>query len=434
LGPDRLSERNRNVRERRLRIALVGAGMFGGDVHLRTYADVQRCGIAPYLGRIALDDFARAYADVVCELVAVGTRTRESAERAAATYASWGNPPPRTFFGETPWIEILDAYPDLDVLAIATPDPLHAEPALAALRRGVHTIVEKPMTLSLKEADAILEAARENGCVVGLDMHKRYDPDHLTIFRTLLAELGTPLYGRAVLEEPLEVSTKTFKWVTQSDPFSYVGVHWTDLFIHYLHTKPRSLFAVGQKRKLREEYGIDAYDAVQVSVLFDNGCHIQFNNHWITPPDFEGPVNQEHELVTTRGKVESDSQYRGLRYVIEGRGSRTSNTHFTRQVARPDGSQTTVGYGKDSLIACLLAVLRRTFDGVSLDDLRPTYPNAEEGRLSVAILEAARHVRDANFAYFAQGVGTPVTAAFGEHGILLYDPIGGNRRLYEAPI
>lgn len=408
--------------------------MFGGDVHLRTYADVQRCGIVPYLGRIAMDDFARAYNDVTFELVAVGTRTPQSAERAVATYRRWGHPAPRPFSGEKPWEEILRVFPDLDVLAVATPDHLHTAPALAALGRGVHVLVEKPMTLSMAEADALLEASRAGGCVLGLDMHKRYDPDHLAIFRRLLTDLGTPLYGRAVLEEPLEVSTKTFKWVTQSDPFSYVGVHWTDLFLHYLKTKPRSLFAVGQKRKLREEYGIDAYDAVQVSVVFENGCHIQFNNHWITPPDFEGPVNQESELVATRGKVESDTQYRGLRYVIEGRGSRTANTHFTRQLARCDGSETTVGYGKDSLIACLFAVLRRKFEGVSLEELRETYPNAEEGRLSVAILEAARHVRDANFAYFAEGLGTPVTAAFREDGIHLYDPIRGNRVLYDGSL
>ena len=38
--------------ERTVKIALVGAGMFGGDVHLRAYADVQRSGLAPYVGRL----------------------------------------------------------------------------------------------------------------------------------------------------------------------------------------------------------------------------------------------------------------------------------------------------------------------------------------------------------------------------------------------
>ncbi|MDA1191567.1 MAG: Gfo/Idh/MocA family oxidoreductase [Candidatus Poribacteria bacterium] len=419
---------------RRFQIALVGAGMFGGDVHLRTYADFVRRGIAPDLGRVAMDDFARHFADVEIELVAVGTRTPQSAENSAETFHQWTGQRPREFSGETPWEGILDAFPDLDLLAVATPDHLHAEPMLAALKRGVHVAVEKPMTLKMDEADAVIEAAKASGCIVGLDMHKRYDPDHLKIYRDLIHRIGTPLYGRAVLEEPLEVSTKTFKWVRDSDPFSYVGVHWTDLFIHYLQTKPRSLFAVGQKRKLREEYGIDAWDAVQVSVVFDTGLHIQFNNHWICPPEFEGPVNQESELVATRGKVESDSQYRGLRFVIEDDGSRTSNTHMTRQVQRPDGSYVTIGYGKDSLVVCVLAAMRRKFDGTALEALRGTYPDADEGRLSVAIIEAAQIVRDHNFEYFAQGLGTPVTARFGDDGITIYDPVGETARIYDRAI
>ena len=38
--------------KRNIKIGLVGVGMFGGDVHLRTYADLERSGISPWLGRI----------------------------------------------------------------------------------------------------------------------------------------------------------------------------------------------------------------------------------------------------------------------------------------------------------------------------------------------------------------------------------------------
>jgi hypothetical protein len=51
-------------------------------------------------------------------------------------------------------------------------------------------------------------------------------------------------------EEPLEVSTQIFKWAASSNPFSYVGVHWTDLFGYYLGVRPLSLHAVGQKMLL----------------------------------------------------------------------------------------------------------------------------------------------------------------------------------------
>ena len=72
---------------RKIKIALVGAGMFGGDVHLRAYADVETSGIAPFLGRIGLDEYARGLADVEFELVAVATRTEKSALASAQEYS-----------------------------------------------------------------------------------------------------------------------------------------------------------------------------------------------------------------------------------------------------------------------------------------------------------------------------------------------------------
>ena len=420
--------------ERKIKIGLVGAGMFGGDVHLRTYADLQRSGISPWLGRIGYDDFASEFADVTFELVGIGTRTKVSGERARATYAELTDAQIETFYGETPWVDMTERFPDLDILAVATPDHLHTAPILHGLREGVHAVAEKPMTLSIEEADNIIELAQEKKLLVGLDMHKRYDPDHLKIFHELVDQMGTPIYGRAVLEEPLEVSTKTFKWVEKSDPFSYVGVHWTDLFVGYLNLRPVSIFAVGQKIKLTQEYGINAYDAAQVSVVFDNGMHVHFANNWITPDDFEGPVNQESEILMTGGKIESDSQYRGLRYTIEGSGSHTSNTHFTRDVFRYDGSRAYVGYGKDSLIACILGVLRIKFNGHSLIDIDRTYPTAEEGRISVAIIETARTVMDLNFGYLQKNMGTPVTAKFGIDGITILDPYTENRHIYDKSV
>ena len=373
--------------DRTMKIALVGAGMFGGDVHLRAFADLQRSGLAPYLGRLGLDAFARPLADVQFELVAVATRTEASARRAAEEYpqrvgadASARTPntkhrTPTTYHGATPWEPLLRDHPDLDVLAVATPDNLHTAPVLAALERGCHVVVEKPMCLEVEEADRIIEAARAKNRVVCVDMHKRYDPDHLRISNDIKNRIGEPLYGRAILEEPLEVSTSIFKWAEQSDPFSYVGPHWTDLFHHYYNAKPVGLTAVGQKKRLVRD-GIDAYDAVQVRVDWDNGMSIYFQNNWINPPDFEGPVNQEHEIVGTDGKVESDQQYRGFRFWTNGGGSRTSNNHFTRDVPRTDGTAAYIGYGTDSIYVGLVAACRIKFLGASLEEVQPHLSDA----------------------------------------------------------
>jgi predicted dehydrogenase len=422
------------------KIALVGAGMFGGDVHARAYADLQRFGISGQLARVGLDHWTRDFAPLKFDLVAVATRSENSAKKAAASFKEITGHEPRAFHGAEPWNDVLRAIPDLDIMAVATPDHLHTQPILAALQAGVHVITEKPMCLSIREADEIIALAKQKKCVVAVDMHKRYDPDHLRIRDDIQKRIGPPLYGTAYLEEPLEVSTSTFKWVESSDPFSYVGPHWTDLIHSYYKSKPVSLTAIGQKKRLLRD-GIQAYDAVQVRVDYENGMSINYHNNWITPADFEGPVNQGHEIVGADGKVESDQQYRGFRFWNNGGGSRTSNNHFTRDVARPDGSKGYLGYGVDSLTVGIAAMLRVKLFGASLEDVAPIYPTAEEARITTAIVDAAAVVRDLNFKYLSEGKGAPVTARFGEEGITIVDPMraaeGADKvfhKIYDKPL
>ena len=410
-----------------VKIALVGAGMFGGDVHLRACADWQRVGLAPQLGRLGFDQWARDFAPLTFELVAIATHTEASARRAQKQYAEWTGRVPRIYAGEKPWVQMLKESPGLDVVMVATPDDLHTEVTLAALEAGAHVITEKPMCLEIEEADRIIALANAKERIVAVDMHKRYDPDHLRIRDEIRQRIGDPLYGVAYLEEPLQVSTGTFKWVERSDPFSYVGSHWVDLIYYYYGSKPVSLTAVGQKKRLARQW-IKAYDAVQVRVDFENGMSINFHNNWITPPDFEGPVNQGHEIVGTEGKVESDQQYRGLRWWSQGDGMRTANSHFTQNVARPDGPPAYIGYGIDSLNAGLAAICRAKFFNARRSELAGLYPTAEEARVVVAIVHAARLVRDLNFEYLGRGKGAPVTARFDDEGITIVDPWQGKTK------
>src|SRR5262245_35784200 len=120
-----LSATHRTAMADTIKIALIGAGMFGGDVHARAYADLQRAGISPQLGRVGLDDWGRDVAPIRFELAAIATRTEKSATRASAEYAKCTGRAPKPYWGETPWIQLLRELPDLDVVAVATPDNLH---------------------------------------------------------------------------------------------------------------------------------------------------------------------------------------------------------------------------------------------------------------------------------------------------------------------
>lgn len=54
----------------------------------------------------------------------------------------------------------------LDALVVASPHHLHGAHAVAALERGIHVLVEKPMTVSAAEAHVIADLARDKGCHV----------------------------------------------------------------------------------------------------------------------------------------------------------------------------------------------------------------------------------------------------------------------------
>jgi phthalate 4,5-cis-dihydrodiol dehydrogenase len=65
---------------------------------------------------------------------------------------------------------------DIDAVFVATPTGLHAEHAIAALRAGKHVIVEKPMAITLEEADAMIAAARENQRALIVGHSQSFEP------------------------------------------------------------------------------------------------------------------------------------------------------------------------------------------------------------------------------------------------------------------
>jgi predicted dehydrogenase len=73
----------------------------------------------------------------------------------------------------------------VDAIVVSSPAGTHAEVVLAALDAGVHVFVEKPMCITLRDADAIVAARDRTGLVVQVGTMKRFDP----AYEAMLAEL-----------------------------------------------------------------------------------------------------------------------------------------------------------------------------------------------------------------------------------------------------
>jgi len=66
--------------------------------------------------------------------------------------------------------------PSIDVVYIATPNQFHSEHALIALENKKHVYMEKPMTLTLEEADVMIQAAERNGMQLAVNVKHSFEP------------------------------------------------------------------------------------------------------------------------------------------------------------------------------------------------------------------------------------------------------------------
>jgi predicted dehydrogenase len=103
----------------------------------------------------------------------------------------------------------LDAFlaQPMDLVAIGSPSGVHAEQAIAAVRRGLHVLVEKPLDINTARIDAVIEAADRAGVKVGVFFQDRLTPD-LVAMKVAIDQgrLGTPVFasGRVKWYRPPE--------------------------------------------------------------------------------------------------------------------------------------------------------------------------------------------------------------------------------------
>lgn len=73
----------------------------------------------------------------------------------------------------------------IDVVVVSTPPDSHAAWARAALQRGIHTVLEKPMALTTDECDELMALARAQDRVLVVYQNRRFDPDFVTVRRLI---------------------------------------------------------------------------------------------------------------------------------------------------------------------------------------------------------------------------------------------------------
>jgi scyllo-inositol 2-dehydrogenase (NADP+) len=152
--------------------------------------------------------------------------------------------------------------PKVELVVLATPHDTHADLAVQALQAGKHVVVDKPMAITLAEADRMVAAAREAGRVLSVFHNRRWDWDYLTVKQVLASgAIGRPyLFETAVLNYRPPRTTWRSSAATMGSLVHDWGAHLVDhalrlvsssvTRVHCRIARPRPLPEIGNYARL----------------------------------------------------------------------------------------------------------------------------------------------------------------------------------------
>ncbi len=293
-----------------------------------------------FMGRahaIALGGVARVFDDVTApRCVAVADQDPHQAQDAAR----------RLGFerGVGDWHDLVRD-PDVNVVDICTPNYLHAEMALAAIRAGKHVYCEKPLALDVDEAQQLATAAAEAGVVHAVGLNYTANP-MLAVARDMIAagEIGEPTsFSGRYLEDYMTSADVPFSWrcerrLAGSGALGDLGSHLINL-LHFLLGRPRRLVAslntlvperadpaTGARRKVENE------DIASALIELETGIPATFEISRIATGYKCGLT---FELAGTRGAIAFDQERMNELRVYDAAG-KPGRRGFRTILAGPD--------------------------------------------------------------------------------------------------
>lgn len=167
----------------------------------------------------------------------------------------------------------LIADPDVQAVAICSPATSHADLVVAAAQAGKHVFCEKPMALTLDDADRAIEAVRTAGVALQVGFNRRFANDFAAMRARIDAgEIGTPQLLRSLTRDPgisAEVAARVKPWTI----FNETLIHDFDTLC-WLNPGARVTEVYAQADALvHPQFAEQGFlDTSVVQIRFDNGA------------------------------------------------------------------------------------------------------------------------------------------------------------------
>jgi len=267
------------VQRKELGIAVIGSGRIGS---LRARLAAQH----PAVKFLAISDLDPA-------------RARALGELTGADYHSGDN------------YDVIER-PEVNAVFVSTPEGEHSAPIRRALELGKAVLVEKPLALTLKDADDILTTLRDTGGKLRVGYSRRYKDCFLRGKEQIRqGRLGTIIGGTARVYNSRAQALNILKRDPHATPVLDVLTYYVDLMCWYLEgTPPVEVVARGRGGIVFKPAGHDIDDMTWAVVTFADGSIINLGVAYCLPTHYPAQGQSDRvELLGSDGSLIIDDDH-----------------------------------------------------------------------------------------------------------------------------
>jgi len=202
--------------------------------------------------------------------------------------------------------------PDIEAVMIsATPETTHHPMTKAALEAGKHVLLEKPMALTLEEADELIEIAAQKGLKFTIGYSQRFNSKQALVKRSLRdGTLGEPVSVLISRHITRNLGDKISGRIKLS-PAAMEATHDIDFALWALEPrKPIRVYAQAAEIVQKPKYGVA--DCMSIVITMDDGVVVTIGAGWILPPGYPNFSSTWMEFIGSEGALLMDDSHKDI--------------------------------------------------------------------------------------------------------------------------
>jgi scyllo-inositol 2-dehydrogenase (NAD+) len=203
---------------------------------------------------------------------------------------------------------------DIEAVYIsATPESTHYPIARDALAAGKHVFLEKPIAMTLAEADELISTAKAKGSKFTIGYSQRFNPKYAYVRKCIRdATIGKPVTALVSRHITRMLGTK-ISGRSKLSPAAMEATHDLDFVFWCLEpAKPVRVYSQQNYGAMRAMSGGDVPDQQWVMVTLDNGISVVVGGGWSLPLGYPNFSTTWIEMIGTDGAVMVDDSHRDV--------------------------------------------------------------------------------------------------------------------------